>query len=209
MKIKICGMKFPENIQAVSSLNPDYMGFIFYENSLRSFESEMPKISSKIQKVGVFVNESLSKIQEKVNDFKLNVIQLHGVESSVYVNELKNKLPEILIWKAFSVGEKFDFEEMKSYENADAYLLDTKGKNHGGNGIQFDWGILENYQIEKPMILSGGISVNDAYKILELKSKIPQIEIIDINSRFETEPGWKEIELIQKFMNDLEIEKSR
>lgn len=209
MKIKVCGMKFLENIQAISDLEPDYLGFIFYEKSERNFDKLMPEIPSSIHKVGVFVNESISKIKEKVNEFNLNIVQLHGTESSVYLEELKKKLPEIIIWKVFSIGDEFDFNALKMYENADAFLLDTKGKNHGGNGFQFDWKILENYKMEKNIILSGGISAEDVLKIKALKSKIPQIEIVDINSRFETEPGRKNVELIKKFMNELKIEKSR
>lgn len=203
MKIKVCGMKFPENIKAVSDLKPDYLGFIFYEKSERNFDKVLPEIPSNIQKVGVFVNESIFRIKEKVKELSLNLVQLHGTESSVYVNELKQEIPEVIVWKVFSIGNEFDLNELKMYENADAFLFDTKGKNYGGNGIQFDWKVLEDYKMKKPIILSGGISSEDALKIKALKSKVPQIEVIDINSRFETEPGRKDMELIQKFINEL------
>ncbi len=203
MKIKVCGMKFTKNIKMVSDLHPDYLGFIFYGKSIRNFDQIMPEIPSNIQKVGVFVNESLSKIKEKVKEFNLQVVQLHGTESSVYVEELKQKLPKIIIWKAFSIGNEFDFNALNKYKYADAYLFDTKGKDHGGNGIQFDWRILENYKMEKNIILSGGISAEDVIKIKEITLKVPQIEVIDINSRFETEPGLKNVDLLRNFMMNL------
>ncbi len=205
MKLKVCGMKFPENVKAVAALDPDYLGFIFYEKSERNFEDILPEIPSGIQKAGIFVNETISTIREKINEFNLNVIQLHGTESSVYVEELKQKLPEIMIWKAFSIGEEFDFEKLKIYENADAFLLDTKGKNHGGNGVKFNWEILGNYKLDKELILSGGISADDVPLIDDLQKQIPQLKTVDINSRFEIKPGLKDVDLVKSFYEKLKL----
>ena len=207
MKIKVCGMKFRENITAVSELEIDYMGFIFYPKSPRNFEGKIEFESKSIQKIGVFVNEKIAVIAEKIEENDLDVIQLHGNESASYCKELKKMFPEIEFWKSFSVDEKFDFESIKIYQSIDKILLDTKGKNFGGNGIQFDWKILENYKMEKNIILSGGISPEDVLKIKEIQSKVPQILGIDINSRFETEPGRKDVDLLKNFMKNLTIEK--
>lgn len=203
--LKVCGMKYRENIEAVSALQPDYLGFIFFEKSKRNFEGNPIEISANIKKVGVFVNETIPNIEEKSHLHSLDVIQLHGDESSGFCGELKEKLPEIKIWKAFSVDKDFEFEKLKNYSCADAFLFDTKGENPGGNGIKFDWEILENYHLDIPIILSGGISIDDVETIRNLKNQIPQIEIIDINSKFEIEPGLKNIERIKNFYEKLKL----
>lgn len=205
MKLKVCGMKFPENIKSISDLNPDFLGFIFYEKSVRLFEEEVIEISSEVQKVGVFVNESSEKITQKTQHFQLNVVQLHGDETPKDCEKLKQLNPEIKIWKAFALSEEFDFAKLENYEVADAFLFDTKGKNYGGNGVKFNWEILKNYNSEKKIILSGGISVEDVPLIFELQKEIPQIQIIDINSRFEVQPGLKDLELVNKFYQKLKL----
>lgn len=205
MEIKICGMK--HNIPEVADLQPDYLGFVFYEKSARNFENEMPIINSNIKKVGVFVNDKISMISKKVEEFGLNVIQLHGNESENYCQELKRLHPETEIWKAFSVDEKFDFDLLKFYKSIDKILFDTKGENPGGNGQKFNWEMLENLKLGKPFILSGGISLEDVESIKNLKEKNSDLVTIDINSRFEIEPGRKDLELIKNFMTGLKIEK--
>lgn len=201
MEIKICGMK--HNISEVLALEPDYMGFIFYKKSPRNFLGDMPELNSEIKKVGVFVDEKISVISEKIEEFKLNIIQLHGNESESYCLELKKIKPEIEIWKAFSVDGNFDFDPLKLYKSIDKILFDTKGKNPGGNGKKFNWEILGNLKLEKPFILSGGIDSNDVQLIKNLKEKNTDLVTVDLNSRFEIEPGLKDIEKLQKFIKEL------
>ncbi|WP_026716533.1 phosphoribosylanthranilate isomerase [Flavobacterium gelidilacus] len=200
-KLKICGMKYLENIQEIASLKPDYLGFIFWDESSRKFDlKELPKIESSIKKVGVFVDETLKEIQNKIETFKLDVIQLHGKESAEFCGNLKNEKIEII--KAFSIDNDFDFSRLKAYENVvDCFLFDTKGKLPGGNGTTFDWQVLENYNLEKPFFLSGGIGLSETNKIQEfLSSNLSKYcYAIDINSRFETEPGLKNKIEIEKF----------
>lgn len=196
-------MKYPENIEAVSALKPDYLGFIFYEKSVRFFEEREINSSSEIQKVGVFVNENPEVMSQKIQKFNLDIIQLHGNETPEISEKMKQLNPNIKIWKAFSIRNDFDFEQLDKYQNVEAYLFDTKGKNYGGNGVKFNWEILKNYKSEKEIILSGGISVDDVPLIYELQKEIPQIQTIDINSRFETEPGRKDVELVNKFYQEL------
>lgn len=203
MKLKICGMKFPENIEAVSALKPDYLGFIFYEKSVRFFEEREINSSSEIQKVGVFVNENPEVMSQKIQKFNLDVVQLHGNETPEISEKMKQLNPNIKIWKAFSIGNDFDFEQLDKYQNVEAYLFDTKGKNYGGNGVKFNWEILKNYKSEKEIILSGGISVDDVPLIYEFQKKIPQIQTIDVNSRFETGPGRKDVERLRVFYEKL------
>ncbi|WP_338378777.1 phosphoribosylanthranilate isomerase [uncultured Flavobacterium sp.] len=201
IRLKICGMKYSENIQEIAALKPDYLGFIFWDKSSRKFElKELPKLDSNIKKVGVFVDPSLEEIQNKIKTFQLDVIQLHGKESVDYCANLKNEKVEII--KAFSINNDFDFNQLKAYENVvDFFLFDTKGKLPGGNGTTFDWQVLENYNLQKPFFLSGGIGLTEINKIQEfVDSELSKYcYAIDVNSRFETEPGLKNKIDLEKF----------
>lgn len=202
--IKICGMKYPENILEVGALLPDYMGFIFWEKSARYFDGEMPNLPKSIQKVGVFVNASLNEILDKVKKYDLQAIQLHGQESVEFCKDLKKNAPKLIdVIKVFSILDTFDFGGLKPFENVcDYFLFDTKGKLPGGNGTTFDWKVLENYPSTKPFFLSGGIGMEEIEEVKEiLKTNLP-IYAIDINSKFEIEPGLKNIERLK----DLKIE---
>ncbi|KFC61104.1 phosphoribosylanthranilate isomerase [Flavobacterium gilvum] len=191
--IKICGMKYPDNILEVGSLLPDYMGFIFWPKSARYFNGEIPNLPKSIKKTGVFVNENTTVIEEKVKKHNLQAVQLHGQESVAFCSELKTKFgTSIEIIKVFSADENFDFSILEPYESVCNYFLfDTKGKLPGGNGTTFDWKILVNYPSTKPFFLSGGIGIEELDSINEiLKTNLP-IYAIDINSKFEIEPGLK------------------
>jgi len=205
--LKICGMKYPENIIEVGSLLPDYMGFIFWEKSARYFDGEMPNLPKSIKKVGVFVNASVEEILEKIKSYDLQAVQLHGHESVEFCEILKKNAPNLtVIIKVFSILDTFDFEELKPYENAcDFFLFDTKGKLPGGNGTAFDWQVLKQYKSNKPFFLSGGIGMEEIIAIQEiLKTNLP-IYALDINSKFEIEPGLKNIELINSFKKNLQL----
>ncbi|WP_367770951.1 phosphoribosylanthranilate isomerase [Flavobacterium sp. WC2421] len=195
MKIKICGMKYPDNILELGPLLPDYMGFIFWEKSARYFDGIIPELPKSIKKTGVFVNESIANIVEKVKQHDLQAVQLHGKESVVFCAELKKTLlKDIEIIKVFSILDTFDFEQLKPFESVcDYFLFDTKGKLPGGNGTTFDWKVLENYPSSKPFFLSGGIGLDEMEAVNEiLKTNLP-VYAIDVNSKFEIEPGLKNI----------------
>jgi phosphoribosylanthranilate isomerase len=209
LKLKICGMKHPENISEVAKLQPDYMGFIFYEKTPRHFDAEIPEIPSAIKKTGVFVNEQINIILEKIKKYNLNAIQLHGDESAAFCNELKTLLIEtpVEIIKVFSIKDDFDFKSLRDFEAAvDYFLFDTKGKNKGGNGITFNWEILKDYPSKKPFFLSGGIGPEEITEIKKLeiyfqqKGKENLLYAIDVNSRFEEEAGFKNVEKLGKFI---------
>ena len=206
MKIKICGLKFESNILGLSKLEPDYMGFIFWEKSKRLVIGSTPNLSqTKIKKTGVFVNADFEKIKDKVRVHKLEAIQLHGLESPEFCEKIKNLGVEII--KAFSIDENFNFNVLEKYELcSDYFLFDTKGKSPGGNGISFDWEILRNYKYEKKFFLSGGISIESINAIKKIKNLSLPLFCVDINSRFELNPGEKNIELIKSFKNSLENE---
>jgi phosphoribosylanthranilate isomerase len=209
IKLKICGMKYSDNIQEIAALQPDYLGFIFWEKSSRKFDlKELPKLDSNIKKVGVFVDASIEEIQNKIKTFQLDLIQLHGKESVDYCANLKNENVEII--KAFSINNDFDFSRLKTYENVvDHFLFDTKGKLPGGNGTTFDWQVLENYNLQKPFFLSGGIGLAEINKIQEfLDSDLSKYcYAIDVNSRFETAPGLKNKNELEKFKKLLDENK--
>lgn len=220
MKFKVCGMN--HNTQEVAKLQPDYLGFIFWEPSKRSFTTKMPIIDPSIKKVGVFVDASLEEVIEKVKHYNLDAVQLHGKETPEYCNSLHQQVlvsnaqdvmlkqvqhDALEIIKVFSIKDDFDFSILKPYEEVcDYYLFDTKGKLPGGNGYTFNWSVLKNYPSSKPYFLSGGIgleNVKDVEKFLQgAESRF--CYAIDINSKFETEPGLKNIEKLTKFKNNLD-----
>lgn len=215
MKIKVCGLKFPENIEAVLSLPVEFIGLIFYPKSPRFAESPalekwLNKHASKfeqVSKVGVFVNAEIEQVLNAVHDYQLDFVQLHGNESPEYCQELKqywdiSSLRHAKIIKAFGVDEHFDFAETQAYARWCAYFLfDTPGPQHGGSGVVFDWSLLQNYEGVTPFFLSGGIDEDSAKAIRKLK--LPSLVGIDLNSRFETEPGVKDVEKIKRFLEGL------
>jgi len=197
MKLKVCGMRQSENIQQLLELEPDFMGFIFFERSKR-FAPDLDKelllgFPETTKKVGVFVNAPIQQVKEKVRQYKLDYVQLHGDESVEYVGELF--AIGIKVIKVLSVGEEFDFDQLKPYKGlVDFFLFDTKGKERGGNGVVFNWEVLNDYPYDVPYFLSGGIDLENAKDIAGLKV---QPYAIDVNSKFELEPGLKDIEQVK------------
>jgi phosphoribosylanthranilate isomerase len=207
MKVKVCGMKHPDNIKAVAQLDIDYMGFIFYEKSPRYMGSpvELPK---GIQKVGVFVDETTEYILDKVKTFGLEVVQLHGHESPAFCEDLiqvlaKEGYSRVKLWKVFSIKSASDFIGIEAYSfHVHGFLLDTKGQYRGGNGEKFDWQLLGKQNFSKPVMLSGGIGPEDAEQLSQLYQQ-GLIAGVDVNSGFEEEPGLKNSNLIHKFLQNL------
>ncbi|MFD2337049.1 phosphoribosylanthranilate isomerase [Pedobacter mendelii] len=199
-------MKFAANIAAIAGLAPDYLGFIFYEKSPRfisDVSAELIKyIPSEIKTVGVFVDEDLDIVKKKVNLYQLKAVQLHGNESPEYCNDLKSAFVGLEVIKAFGIDEDFDFTALNSYINVvDYFLFDTKTKAHGGSGKIFDWKILINYKLDKPYFLSGGIDLKHATLISNIEDS--RLYALDVNSRFEVEPGVKDVEKIKEFVAKL------
>ncbi|WP_301401557.1 phosphoribosylanthranilate isomerase [Polaribacter huanghezhanensis] len=211
MKLKVCGMKYVENIQQVAALQPDYLGFIFYDKSKRNFDGMIPELPKSIKKTGVFVNAKIDEVVSKIKQYNLQAVQLHGDESVNYINELKclfERSRELEIIKVFGIKDKFDFDVLKPYlEVVDYFLFDTKGKERGGNGITFDWKVLEKYPFTKPFFLSGGIGLGEV-KVLQSflrKQESKYCYALDINSQFEIKAGLKSVDNIEKFKNEIKI----
>jgi phosphoribosylanthranilate isomerase len=206
VKLKICGMAQAANIAAVAALQPDYMGFIFYKNSPRCISqvsSELIKyVPSAIKTTGVFVNEQLENIQQSVALFNLKAVQLHGSETPDLCTQLKQMGVEVI--KAFGIGADFDFDQLTTYLNSvDYFLFDTQTPAHGGSGKVFDWSLLSSYNFEKPFFLSGGIDLIHAKALNSIQNR--WLYAIDINSKFELEPGLKNVKKIKEFMQMLSL----
>ncbi|WBV60464.1 phosphoribosylanthranilate isomerase [Chryseobacterium camelliae] len=211
-KIKVCGLTRLEQVQDLIFLNTDFLGFIFYEKSPRYVLNHLSleKIS-KIDhqgKVGVFVNETLEKIVEITEQANLNFIQLHGDENEMFISVLKKRLkPNIGIIKVIRIDSESAisteeiFKSFHSIQNTIDYILfDTDSKAFGGTGKQFDWNILNKIEIPLPYFLSGGISEQN---IENIKILGQQPFSIDINSKFELEPGVKDLHKIRAFYEKL------
>ena len=203
-KLKICGMKEPANILEVAGLQPDYLGFIFYKQSKRYVEGLTPAfvkdLPADIKRVGVFVNEELLKVAELAGLYGLNAVQLHGAESAVYCVELQSILAEdgIEIIKAFGIDEDFNFAVLETYENTvDYFLFDTQTPQHGGSGKAFDWKLLDGYKLDKPYFLSCGIGPDSLDQLQKIDD--PRLFAIDVNSKFETAPGLKDVNKLIDF----------
>jgi phosphoribosylanthranilate isomerase len=182
MKLKICGMKFSENISEIESLKPDFMCFIFYKKSKRFFNESKLILNDKINRVGVFVNQEINEVIDNIKKYKLDYVQLHGEEDVRYCLSIKSICKVI---KVFKIDDTFNFDKVKKFENvSDYYLFDTKTNLHGGSGKKFNWEILKNYNSKKYFFLSGGISENDIEEIKKIRKIYPIIGI-DINSKFE------------------------
>jgi phosphoribosylanthranilate isomerase len=200
MKLKVCGMRYEDNIQLIASIHPDYMGFIFFEGSSRHVSASTPTLPLTIKKVGVFVNASYDRIVEKINTHNLQAVQLHGEETPEFCKSLRALNVEII--KVFSIKNKFNFDVLTPYETVcDYYLFDTKGPLAGGNGYCFDWSVLELYPSKKPYFLSGGIGLENADQLQEFKTSVAATycHAVDVNSKFEIAPAKKNIELLEKF----------
>lgn len=197
MKVKVCGLSNHVNSSDLIQLGGiDFIGFIFYEKSARYTEETL---ASDLKKIGVFVNPTVEFVLEMVALHHLFGVQLHGDESVQWISELPNDLFKI---KAFGVETMADFQQTKGYEGAvDAFLFDTKSKSYGGTGLSFDWSILASYSGETPFFLSGGIGPDDASQLKQIIH--PQFIGVDINSKFETAPTYKDKKQVQQFIQTL------
>ena len=201
MKLKVCGIHPAKNDLALVSYT-DYLGFIFYEKSKRNvlsaFYNKIKEING-VQKIGVFVDANFEDVIFIANNCGLEMIQLHGKETPAFCNEIRNKFPVI---KAISIKQASDLEKCEQYLNSvDYFLFDTKGPLPGGNGYAFDWKVLEKYNYEIPFFLSGGIALEDVGKIRNIDFE--KLFAIDVNSKFESEPGVKILEDVKMFSERL------
>ena len=198
--VKVCGMLYDDNIRDVESLNIDMMGFIFHPKSPRNVAAKLGYLPTSVRRVGVFVDAELLFIKEKIKEFTLDVVQLHGDETPDYCREVLKMNVEVI--KAFQIGTIYDFDQVLPYTSVCNYFLfDTKTENRGGSGLRFDWRLLDSYNGATPFILSGGISSESIDDLNRLEH--PMLAGYDLNSKFEEYPGYKSVKKLNNFLNNL------
>jgi phosphoribosylanthranilate isomerase len=198
MIIKVCGMTRADNIREVEALGADLMGFVFYPPSPR-YVHEMPGyLPERARRVGVFVNESKERMVDIGRRFRLDYLQLHGEEPTALCRELRAE--------GFKIIRRRSITELQANEEetvADYLLFDTPTPAYGGSGQMFDWSVLQQYTGKIPFLLSGGIGpeIIDALQTFRHERFVG----IDLNSRFETEPGVKDVALLRQFLSQLSV----
>jgi phosphoribosylanthranilate isomerase len=203
MKIKICGLR--DNFEEVLALKPDFVGMIFYPESPRYVGNSedvalRQKLTNGTKKVGVFVNEQYDQILAAVRDYNLDLVQLHGAETPEFCAKIRQQIPVI---KAFGITGDKDLEAVADYAQVVDYLLfDTKTSGYGGSGQKFDWSVFDRMPIPQKFLLSGGISLDDIPTVKNLK--INNFVGVDLNSKFETAPGMKDIKKLEMVKQKLQ-----
>lgn len=195
-------MRDPENIRFIAALQPDYMGFIFYDKSPRYVGQGfvLPEISDEIKRVGVFVNAQNDEMKKAVDDHKLTFLQLHGNETVEQVKALADA--GVSVWKAFAVDAAFDFESVEEYAPyVKGFLFDTKGKHYGGNAITFDWTVLQKYNQRVPFLLSGGLNADNISAARRLTGM--NLHGFDVNSGVESAPGVKDPAKLEAVISEI------
>lgn len=207
MNIKVCGITEMKQLQQLDGLDIDFAGMIFYKESPRYIggklnAKDIKKADFDLKKTGVFVNPEMIEVLDAIDEFGLEVVQLHGDETPEMCEDLSS---EVEVIKAFRITGTEDIDKLVAPYDAvcDYYLFDTGGlkESFGGTGQQFDWSILAKAKIEKPFFLSGGIGVEDAARVKAFKH--PDMFGVDINSKFEVSPGVKDMKLLLQFKQGL------
>ena len=212
MVIKVCGMRDARNIRDVEALGVDILGFIFWPGSKRYVDERPDYLPIKAKRAGVFVNASLDEVALKVNEYDLQYVQLHGDEDLAYVMALRKLLAASLpmaprIIRAIRVDTLNKVIEAKMWDGiVDGILFETPTTGYGGSGVSFDWSLLSSYHGNTPFFITGGISPQSLNAILAFEH--PQWIGIDLNSRFESSPGIKDISLLKPFVEVLRAEKN-
>jgi len=214
MKIKVCGNTLPHQVSALDELGVTFAGFIFYPKSPRYMAQKispekMRQIKGKIIKVGVFVNPTYEELMKTVEDYRLDMVQLHGDENPKFCDKIADYISVI---KAFRLSDNDSIVHMTQpyAEVCDFFMFDTLGVGYGGTGKKFDWTILQQSLPLKPYFLSGGIEPGDEKKLEEFIGTPAgeKLFAIDLNTKFEIGPGVKDVNSIKKFAENLGIKKS-
>ncbi len=208
MKVKVCGITSIEQLNDLQEIGVDYAGFIFYEKSPRYVGThlltgdQVKKAGLSIQKIGVFVNADIKQILKMVDEWGLDMVQLHGEESPVFCENISNHVKTV---KAFRVNEQELISyKIAPYQNAvDYFLFDAMGEQYGGTGNQFNWDIIAAANISKPFFLSGGIGPSDISSIHSYAANDMNCFAVDVNSKFELQPGKKDMNLVKSFYGSL------
>lgn len=206
MLIKVCGMRDPVNLRDVDGLGVDMIGFVFYKRSPRFVSARPSYLPVNAKRVGVFVNASYYYINNCISRYGLDFVQLHGDETPDYCRELHRfAVSPVRIIKAIGISCSSDVEKASDYAgNVDYLLFESRCTSRGGSGQKFDWSVLDGYAGNCPFILSGGLGPDDAASIKSLSH--PLMAGIDLNSRFELSPAFKDVQALKHFLEDLNNE---
>jgi len=209
IRVKVCGVTLPAQVEAFDEIGVDLAGFIFYPKSPRYMANKIPaeylrRFKGKIAKVGVFVNLPCVDLMQTVEEYRLDMVQLHGDEIPRYCEQVANYITVI---KAFRLSDNDPIDWMaKPYDEAcDMYMFDTLGAGYGGTGKKFDWNVLKSSALDKLFFLSGGIEPGDEEKLKEFTNEAvaKKLFAVDINSKFEISPGVKDLEKVKTFVENL------
>ena len=209
MRIKVCGMTLPEQVNALDEMGVDFAGFIFYPKSPRYIghkisPEKMKQIKGRIAKVGVFVNMPYDELMRTVESYRLDMVQLHGDETPFFCEKVANYVTVI---KAFRLSDNDPIEWiLRSFQDhTDMFMFDTMGAGYGGTGKKFDWNMLKEADVDKLFFLSGGIEPGDEERLIAFEKEpvAKKLFSVDINSRFEVSPGVKNMEKIASFVRTL------
>jgi len=207
-------MTLPEQVMALDAMGVDFAGFIFYPKSPRFVGNKitaekMRKIKGHIAKVGVFVNEPYDDMMRTVEEYRLDMVQLHGDETPFFCEKVANY---VTVVKAFRLSDNdpIDWIVRPYHESTDMYMFDTMGAGYGGTGKKFDWNELKAASIDKLYFLSGGIEPGDEENIKAFmeESVAQKLFSIDINSKFEIAPGVKDVKKVKQFVEQLKVQRS-
>jgi phosphoribosylanthranilate isomerase len=208
MRVKVCGMTQPEQVSKLAAMGVSFAGFIFYPKSPRYVFKNMTtnqiRKENSINKVGVFVNATIEEVLHMVDECRLHMVQLHGDESPKFCEKISDYVSVV---KAFRLSDNDSVEWMtRPYMDVcDMFMFDTLGAGYGGTGKKFDWTVLKNTSIGKPYFLSGGIEPGDEERLKEFTAE-PAAKALfsfDINSKFESSPGVKDMEKVKAFCKNL------
>ncbi len=207
MRVKVCGNTEIDQVKQLDAMGVDFAGFIFYPKSpryvVRHLSGEQVKRARlRLGKVGVFVNASYDDVMKQVDAYGLDMIQLHGDETPRLCEQLANYITVI---KVFRMGENDPIEWLiRPYQDScDMFLFDTEGVGYGGTGKKFNWETLKGVPVDKLFYLSGGIEPGDVerLKTFEKEPVARKLFAIDINSKFETSPGVKDLKKVRAFLD--------
>jgi phosphoribosylanthranilate isomerase len=213
MRIKVCGMTLPEQVNALDEMGVDFAGFIFYPKSPRYMVNKispekMKKIKGHIAKVGVFVNEPYDEMMRTVEEYRLDMVQLHGDETPFFCEKVANY---VTVVKAFRLSDNdpIDWIVRPFHDSTDMFMFDTMGAGYGGTGKKFDWNVLKEASINKLFFLSGGIEPGDEESIKKFRQEpvAQKLFSIDINSKFEIAPGVKDMRKVKALVEKLKVQK--